>query len=248
MRVRDGVAQDRRVSITDPDMRHGRKTRSKAFNGFKQHIAIDLDRRLIIACAVVGANRREHEALPALLADLDRCNLPIEEFHADRGYTTAEINELAESRGWTLLSKPRQMPPNDGRFTKRSFAFNLRDRTVTCPAGQIQDFTPGMQVHFDEAACASCSLRRECTSAKRRALQISEDEIAQQGFLRLVKSKNGRSMLRKRVAIEHRFAHLQQKQGDRARYLGERGNLFDLRRNAVVLNLEIIHHGMAEAA
>ena len=248
MRVRDGVAPDRRVSIADPDMRHGRKTRSKAFNGFKQHMAIDVDRRIVMACAVVGANRREHEALPALIADLDRCGAVVDELHADRGYTTVAFDELAESRGWKVLSKPRQMPPNDGRFTKRDFDFNLRARTVTCPAGQVQAFIPGKQVHFDEAICGSCSIRGDCTTSKRRALQISGDEIAQQRFVRLVKSKAGRQALRPRTSIEHRFAHLQQKQGDRARYIGVRGNLFDLRRNAAVLNLEVVQRELAEAA
>ncbi|MCZ7679187.1 MAG: hypothetical protein M5U28_10720 [Sandaracinaceae bacterium] len=41
---------------------------------------------------------------------------------------------------------------------------------------------------------------------------------------------------------------MQQKQGDRARYLGERGNLFDLRRTATVLDLEVIHRETAAAA
>ncbi len=51
-RIRKGVAEDRRVSVEDPDMRHGRKSRSKRFNGFKSHVAMDMDRNLILACAV----------------------------------------------------------------------------------------------------------------------------------------------------------------------------------------------------
>ncbi len=35
LRIRHGVAEDRRVSIEDKDMRHGRKTKSKRFNGYK---------------------------------------------------------------------------------------------------------------------------------------------------------------------------------------------------------------------
>ena len=37
-------AADRRVSIEDKEMRHGRKSKSKRFNGFKRHIATDVDR------------------------------------------------------------------------------------------------------------------------------------------------------------------------------------------------------------
>lgn len=39
MRIRQGVAEDRRVSIEDAEMRHGRKSKSKRFNGFKQHVS-----------------------------------------------------------------------------------------------------------------------------------------------------------------------------------------------------------------
>jgi hypothetical protein len=37
-----GVAKDRRISIEDPDMRHGRKSRSKKIDGYKRHVLKDL--------------------------------------------------------------------------------------------------------------------------------------------------------------------------------------------------------------
>ena len=39
-----GVAKDRRISIEDPDMRHGRKSRSKKIDGYKRHVLKDLER------------------------------------------------------------------------------------------------------------------------------------------------------------------------------------------------------------
>ncbi|ADO69791.1 ISLp1 [Stigmatella aurantiaca DW4/3-1] len=39
VRIRQGVAEDRRVSIEDAEMRHGRKSKRKRFNGFKQHLS-----------------------------------------------------------------------------------------------------------------------------------------------------------------------------------------------------------------
>jgi len=52
----------------------------------------------------------------------------------------------------------------------------------------------------------------------------------------------GRAKLRERVAVEHDLAHIGHWQGDRARYCGQRKNLFDLRRCAVVQNLHVISH------
>ncbi len=37
------VAKHRRISIEDPNMRHGRKSRSQRFNGYKRHVLRDLD-------------------------------------------------------------------------------------------------------------------------------------------------------------------------------------------------------------
>lgn len=64
VQIRQGVAQDRRISIEDPEMRHGRKSKSKRFNGYKEHIAADLDTNIILACAVTPANVPEEEAAP----------------------------------------------------------------------------------------------------------------------------------------------------------------------------------------
>ena len=63
-RIRKGTAEDRRVSVEDKDMRHGRKSKSKRFNGYKGHVACDLDTELILACGVTPANRPELEAVP----------------------------------------------------------------------------------------------------------------------------------------------------------------------------------------
>ena len=45
-------------------------------------------------------------------------------------------------------------------------------------------------------------------------------------------------MLRERTAVEHSLAHIAARKGHRARYVGVRKNLFDLRRAAVIQNLE----------
>jgi len=53
-RIRQGVARDRRISIADPQMRHGRKTRSLRVDGYKRHVLRDLDSELVRA---VGLTR-----------------------------------------------------------------------------------------------------------------------------------------------------------------------------------------------
>lgn len=50
----------------------------------------------------------------------------------------------------------------------------------------------------------------------------------------------GRAKLRERVAVEHSLSHIGRWQGEQARYVGGRKNLFDLRRTAVVHNLHVL--------
>jgi len=57
--LRQGVAKNRRISIEDEDMRHGRKSRSQKFDGFKRHVAKDLDSEIIRAVGITSANAPE---------------------------------------------------------------------------------------------------------------------------------------------------------------------------------------------
>jgi hypothetical protein len=50
-----GVAKDRRISIEDAEMRHGRKSRSALIDGYKRHLLRDLDSGLIAAVGVTAA-------------------------------------------------------------------------------------------------------------------------------------------------------------------------------------------------
>jgi hypothetical protein len=117
-RIRHGVAQERRVSISDPEMRHGRKSKSKRFNGYKRHIAADIDTKLILACAVTPANRPEEEAAPELQHDVERQSLPIRELYIDRGTSTQPRSPLCSTRegrccashGWLATLAPSSSP------------------------------------------------------------------------------------------------------------------------------------------
>lgn len=240
VRIRQGVAPDRRVSVEDGEMRHGRKSQSKRFNGFKQHIAAELDLKLILACNVTAANRPEQEGAPALQEDMHRQGLRWEQLYIDRGYITAAVVDNVLEQGGQVLCKP-WAAKNGELFSKSAFHLDMRRRRLTCPAGQSMPFTLGAVVEFRAQQCESCPLRAQCTMAepsRGRTVSIAEDEPLQHRLRKLVKTPAGRERLRKRVGVEHRLAHLARRQGPRARYRGVRKNTFDLRRAASIQNLE----------
>ena len=71
-RLKKHVAPDRRISLEDADMRHGRKSSSKTFNGFKEHFALDLDSKVTREVVVCPANQPEHEAVALLAEELEK--------------------------------------------------------------------------------------------------------------------------------------------------------------------------------
>ena len=247
VKIRDGVAPDRRVSVEDGEMRHGRKSKSKRFNGYKRHIATDLDSDLILAGAITPANRPEEEATPELKRDIEQLDREIAELNIDRGYIASPLVDEVLGTGGQVICKP-WVARNGKSFAKGAFKMNIRDRTITCPAGETEHIEFGSVVEFDPEACDHCRLRANCTAASPgtgRTVAIAENERLQQKLRKLQKTPAGRAKLRERVAVEHRLAHIGRRQGRRARYRGVRKNLFDLRRACAIQNFETIQRKAA---
>lgn len=250
MRIRHGVAEDRRVSIEDKDMRHGRKTKSKRFNGYKRHLAIDLDTLLVLAIAVLPANRPEEEAAPNLVTDITAQGLTIGSLYIDRGYINAPVVDEILARRGAVVCRP-WLAQNGGLFAKSAFKFNMRDRTITCPAGEQQPISLGAKVEFPAETCRACPLRAKCTDAapeRGRSVAIADNELLQHRLRKQAATSAGRQELRERVPVEHRQAHTCRRQGKHARYVGSRKNEFDLRRASAVSNLEVIQRQLEASA
>jgi hypothetical protein len=248
-RVREGVAPERRISVEDGEMRHGRKSKTRNINGYKRHIAADLDTGLILATAITPANRPEAEATPALQEDIEHQGLVVGSLFIDRGYIKSTLVDHVLGAGNTVICKPWvPININGAMFTKAAFRLNMRDLTITCPANEVEPIVPGTTVEFDPDRCDRCPLREQCTSrplGRGRLVQIADDEHLQQRLRKQIATKAGRARLRERVGVEHRLAHLVRRQGRRARYIGVRRNLFDVRRAAALQNLETIQRKAA---
>lgn len=249
-RIRRGVAEDRQVSVEDPAMRHGRKSKSRTFNGYKSHLAADVDANLILACAITPANAPETDALPGIIVDVAHYSErnQIGELHIDRGYVASNDVHALAAKEVPIVAKPWH--PRAGKlFAKSDFKLDLDQLTITCPAGNTEKIRLGTVAYFPAEKCDTCSRRARCTASaagRGRSISIAADEPLQQKLRLAIATPEGRARLRQRVMIEHRLAHHARKQGPRARYTGVRRNVFDARRHAATLNLERLQ--LAEAA
>jgi IS5 family transposase len=234
-----GVAKDRRISVEDSQMRHGRKSRSVLIDGYKRHVLHDLDTGLIRAVGITPANVPEASVTEAISEDLKLQKVQIKELHIDRAYLSSH---LVRERDDDLEVDCKAWPVRESQhFSKQAFTLDWERQTIRCPDAQEMPFVPGGVVHFPKEICAQCPLKEQCTtSAKGRSVSIHPDEALMIELRERQQTTQGRVQLRERVAVEHTLAQMGQWQGRRARYRGVRKNLFDLRRCAVVHNLHVL--------
>jgi len=238
--LRRGVAKDRRISVEDSQMRHGRKSRSVLFDGYKRHVLRDLDTGLVPAVGITPANAPEASVTDAIAADLDAAGRYLSELHIDRAYLASALVR-DRSPDLAIYCKAWRVRNTGGRFAKDQFTLDFAAGQLTCPAGAAMPFEPGKTVRFPQDTCAACPLRARCTTSSHgRSVSIHPDEALLAELRRRQQTPEGRAKLRERTQVEHALAHVGHWQGRRARYRGTRKNLFDLRRVAVVHNLHII--------
>jgi hypothetical protein len=231
--LRKGVAKDQRISIEDAQMRHGRKSRNVRIDGYKRHVLQDLDTGLVRVVGITAANAPEATVTEAIQADLAAQQAQLAELHIDRAYLSSSL--VIYCKAWPVR--------NRSGFVKTAFELDWERQTIRCPNQQELPFEPGGTVQFPAEGCTACPLRERCTSSPHgRSVSIHPDEALLGELRQRQLTAFGRAKLRERVAVEHTLAHIGHWQGRRARYRGDRKNLFDLRRCGVVHNLQVLAH------
>ncbi len=148
VKLRKGVAKNRRITIEDEQMRHGRKNRTKKFDGYKRHILKDLDTGLVRAVGITMANvasasvteaRREAETFGSLFEivheianDLEHQKAQLSELHIDRAYLSSSLVKNRDPE-LTIYCKAWRVS-NGSKFAKSAFVLDWESGTITCPA------------------------------------------------------------------------------------------------------------------
>src|SRR5712691_4362580 len=117
-----GVAKDRRISIEDAEMRHGRKSRSARVDGYKRHVLHDLDTGLIRAVGITPANIPEASVTREISADLELQGASLKEMHIDRAYLSSHlVHERSDELGIYCKAWPVRTSKH---FHKRAFVLD----------------------------------------------------------------------------------------------------------------------------
>lgn len=230
--IRQGVARDRVISHSDPEMRHGRKSASRRFDGHKLDVISDEGSELVLGVEVRAGNAGDGEgAAPLLQRVQDLDGVEVDTLLGDMAYSDGDVREAVEKTGAELVAK---VPPvtNAGRFPKTDFTIDTTAGSVTCPAGQVTRDARNAKDHkgrratlfvFADQTCAACPLREQCTKSKGgRRIMVGrhEDRIA---AARAAQTEPAtRALLRRRAKVERKIDHLQDLGMRKARYRGRR--------------------------
>ena len=245
--IKEGTEKDRVVSVTDPEVRHGRKSASKRFNGHKAAVAVDMESQLVCAVEVLAGNSGDQEKALDLVQQSERVmDAAVEETVGDCAYGGGPTRRAFAEQARPLTAKV-PATSNGACFPKTEFAIDLEKMEVLCPAGQTsRDYRAnrkrsGGHFEFAAAVCATCCLRAQCVRGKGpRTVSISAEEALQQQARIHNQSEAGRKSLRERVVVEHRIARLVQLGIRKSRYFGRTKTCLQVVLAAMVANVSLV--------
>lgn len=226
--LRQGVARERVPSITDPDMRHGRKSAAHKWTGYKQHITTDPETELVTAVAVSPASTGDGAVLADLLAQQQEARLAPAQVVGDQAYGGGKLREELGQQGVEVVAKVA--PIHNGEyFSKDAFTIDLEGGTVRCPAGHSVSIPSPVRVghpqrvEFPTELCAACPLRAGCVRGRGgRSITIGAYEAHRQRARALQREPATQVLLRLRPLVERKLAHLVRWGSRKARYRGRR--------------------------
>lgn len=198
VRLRQGVAEDRLISVHDPEMRRGHKTQSEAFEGYKFHQTVDIEHGFFLATEVTGAHTHDSEPSEPMAERAEQSSgCLVTKVIGDCAYGTEKNRVAHADAARTLVAKLPRPSTSTGRFAKDRFDIDLAHKTVTCPQGITTAHFEVVRAHnaepgrdslrpneraklfvFPPEQCAPCPQHEACVSPKHtsRSIEVGPHE------------------------------------------------------------------------
>jgi len=242
----EGVSADRQVSVVDAEMRHGRKSKSRKFNGYKGTVTADARSGVITGVHVMAANEHDSAAVVPIIEQQKRTGTAPPALVGDRAYAAEEPRYEAMSEGVAIVTKPNTCSTE--RFGKSNFEIDAMGGTVTCPNGIVRSIG-GRSVAFTAKSCPmDCPYRCVCLGKSGvRSIKLRKYEAMQQDAEKFAQTHKGRELLLLRPAIERVIAHWVRNGARQARYFGRLKVWMQCVLSAVMCNVRKIAARLGEA-
>jgi transposase len=235
-------------SAVDPDARYGRKSKSKTFYGYKNHVAMT-EEEIITAIHVTPGNEDDGKQLQTLVEKTKDQQLTIEEVLADTAYSGKD--NLSYLQKEEIIASIPLNPAVYGQRDEDPFQYDKENDEVRCPAGHLSirkaktgrtgtGTNPSLTFYFDTNHCKQCPLKDGCynnTKEKTYSISIkSEEHQLQMAYLETDEYHNRKGV---RCNIEHKNAELKNAHCmARAKYRGQFGMRMQAFLTAFVVNVK----------
>lgn len=253
--IREGVATDRIISTVDPEMRHGRKSSSTRFDGYKVHISEAVESEFITGVSVTPGNRHDSAVAEDLTEQVGQRfgrapSVLIGDSHYGSPDLRVALKEAFQEQNVEVVAKlPTATGGNGSHFDKTDFEINLEEEHVTCPAGQTTETSyqtrdhkdrPVQRFQFEGDICAECPLRSECTTAKNgRSITLHYHEEVVEEVRVYNETEEFEERYRERPKVERKLSELLWTHGLRlGRYVGQKKTELQALLTAAVANLK----------
>jgi hypothetical protein len=244
---RDPKAQDKLLSVHDPDARRGKH--GDYYEGYLIDVAMDADSELITSVNVLPANGNEGADATYLIKQEEQAHgNDVKAVSMDgAGFRGDLLRELADPQGLNLeVFVPPAPQPTAPQFGPDQFTVSSDGKTVTCPAGQTSSWrlqeTSGARFVFAAADCAACPLRQQCLSGpkgQRRSVVKNKYEAEYRAARAKAQTAAYADVRKQHPAIERKLSELVRRHDIRhARYRGQQRVLRQGILTAFVVNLK----------
>jgi len=231
--IGEGTAPDRIISVTDPEMRHGRKSKSKRINGFKAIASMDQGSELLLDIADMTAMGSDGAELMEVIGRIEaRTGVRVDRVIADGAFGSGKNRAGCAEYGphpVDLVSPLRR--PYDPEVDKSAFQIDLEAGSCTCPRGHTvggrprpyRDGQPVLAFTFPREVCESCPLFGRCVKSKShgRTVTTHPQEAHLQSARQRQETEAFHLLYLLRVAVERKIAELVWHGLRHTRYIGE---------------------------
>jgi hypothetical protein len=171
------VASERLISITDPQARHGHKSRKRSFDGFKLHALGDVVSGLITSLTVTRGNAHDGSVAHRLVRRAQQLHDELTCVLGDSAYGGAALrNTLRTQQSVALVAPPLAPTAAKGKMGRDAFRIDFDTQQATCAAGVTvgnprRVFSPEhqrdtWQYDWPREVCQGCPQREPCNGAR----------------------------------------------------------------------------------
>jgi transposase len=233
VQIAEGTAPDRIISLTEPEMRHGRKSKAHRFDGFKVVVSTEQSSEMILDIADVTASGSDGaHLLPTIQRTEAEADIVVERVIGDGAFGSGENRAACDDypdHAVDLVSPVAQ--PADPDVHKSAFEIDLEAETATCPqghtvsgqAGPQQNGRPTRLFTFPRATCEACPLFERCVRSKTtgRTVRTGPYEAELQAARLRQQTEEFDTLYRIRPAVERKIGELVRHGLRDTRYVGE---------------------------